>query len=206
MSYRATRSNGRVGSFAAIQQLEDRRLLSAAPAIVEGVLKVEGTDDADQIVISLNVTDPMATKLDVTLNGVVTSFDLAAVTAMEISGGNGSDVIKIDETAGAIALPAKLLGGNGKDVLTGGSGHDRLEGGNGKDVLVGGMGDDTLVGGRGRDSLDGGDGTNVLIQEKAKKQKKARKHTADDNPGVEHRQAGHVKAKGNGHAKHTKHH
>ena len=205
MTYRA-RSIGRDCSFAAIQQLEDRRLLSAAPAIVEGVLKVEGTDDADQIVISLNTSDPLATKLDVTLNGVVTSFDLSVVTGIEISGGNGADVIKIDETAGAITLPAKLLGGNGKDVLTGGSGNDHLDGGNGKDVLVGGMGDDTLAGGRGKDSLDGGDGTNVLIQEKAKKQKKAGKHSADDNPGVEHRLAGHVKAKGKGHAKHTKHH
>src|SRR5688572_18555591 len=205
MTYRA-RSIGRVCSLAAIQQLEDRRMLSAAPAIVEGVLKVEGTGDADQIVVSLNTSDPLATKLDVTLNGVATSFDLATVTGIEISGGNGSDVIKIDETAGAITLPAKLLGGNGKDSLTGGSGNDRLEGGNGKDVLVGGMGDDTLVGGRGKDSLDGGDGTNVLIQEKVKKAKKAPKHSADDNPGLEHRLAGHVKANGKGHAKHTKHH
>jgi Ca2+-binding RTX toxin-like protein len=188
--------------FAAMQQLEDRRLLSAT--LVDGVLSVQGTDDADQIIVSLNTSDPLATKLDVKLNDVVTSFDLATVTSMEISGGNGADLLKIDETAGAITISAKLLGGNGKDVLVGGSGNDRLEGGNGKDALSGGLGDDTLIGGRGKDTLDGGEGTNVLEQDGFKKQKKAKKHSGEDNPGIEHRQQG--KANGKGHAKHAKHH
>jgi Ca2+-binding RTX toxin-like protein len=200
MSYRADRSKGHNGSFAGMHPLEDRRLLSAA--IVDGVLTVEGTADADQIVVSLNTSDPLATKLDVKVNDVVSSFDLAAVTGIHISGGNGADVIKIDETAGAINIPATLLGGNGKDVLVGGSGNDRLEGGNGKDALSGGMGDDTLVGGRGKDALDGGEGTNVLEQGKLKKQKKAKKHSGhDDNPGIEHRQKGIETADG-----HRKHH
>jgi Ca2+-binding RTX toxin-like protein len=205
-SHHAVSSKGRTGPLVAVQQLEDRRMLSAAPAVVDGVLTVEGTAEADRIIVSLNTSDPLATKLDVKLNDVVSSFNLDTVTSILISGGNGRDVITIDEAAGAIDVNAKLLGGNGKDVLTGGSGDDRLEGGNGKDVLVGGLGDDTLVGGRGKDKLDGGEGTNVLIQEKAKKQKKAKKHSADDNPGEEHRLAGHEKAKGQGHANHTKHH
>jgi hypothetical protein len=201
MSYRADLSKGHSGSFAAMNPLEDRRLLSAAPAIVDGVLSVEGTEDADQIVVSLNTSDPLVTKLDVKVNDVVSSFDLAAVTGIRISGGNGADTIKIDEANGPISLPATLLGGNGKDVLVGGSGNDRLEGGNGKDALSGGAGDDTLVGGRGKDTLDGGEGTNVLEQEKLKKQKKAKKHSHDDNPGVEHRQDGPEVADG-----HRKHH
>lgn len=199
----------------AMQRLEDRRLLSAA--VVDGVLTVEGTHAADEIVVSLNTVDPLVTKLDVKLNGTVSSFDLSAVTSMSISGGNGHDVITLDETAGAINVAATLLGGNGKDILTGGSGNDCLQGGNGKDVLnggagndcldggngkdvlSGGLGDDTLVGGRGKDKLDGGEGTNVLTQEKQKKAKKD-KHGDDDQP------AGHEKAKGKGHGKHTRHH
>src|SRR5687768_6967254 len=117
----------------AMQNLESRRLLSAA--VVDGVLTVEGTDAADQIVVSLNTVDPLVTKLDVTLNGVVSSFDLSAVTGISVSGGDGDDVITISEAGGAVNLAAKLLGGNGQDVLSGASGNDSLEGGNGKDVL-----------------------------------------------------------------------
>ena len=201
----------------AMQKLEDRRLLSAS--VIEGVLTVEGTDGADEIVVSLNTSDPAATKLDVKLNGVTSSFDLSSVTSISISGGEGDDIITISDVGGAIDLAAKLLGGGGKDVLTGGAGNDVLEGGNGKDVLVGGagndqldggngkdmlsggLGDDTLVGGRGKDKLDGGEGTNVLAQEK---EKKAREGNGGSTP--EKQPKGHEKAKGKGHAKHTKHH
>jgi Ca2+-binding RTX toxin-like protein len=192
-----------------VELLEGRRLLSAA--IVEGVLNVDGTADADEIIVSLNTTDPAATKLDVKLNGEVSSFPLADVTSLKISGGGGADVITIDETAGTITLAAQILGGNGKDILTGGSGNDSLDGGNGKDVLTSGAGDDTLVGGRGKDKLDGGAGTNVLEQEKQKKARKDKDDDSDDdagddNPGAEHRLHGHVLAKGKGHDHHTRHH
>ena len=188
------------------EALEGRRLLSAS--LAEGVLSVEGTDDADEIVVSLNATDPAASMLDVKINGEVSSFALADVTSLKISGGHGADVITIDETGGAITLAAEIFGGNGKDVLTGGSGNDKLDGGNGKDVLNGGAGDDTLTGGRGKDKLDGGAGTNVLEQEKQKKAKKDKDDddAGEENPGTEHRLHGHELAKGKGHAKHTKHH
>jgi len=216
MTFRASTSMGWTGE--AMQRLEDRRMLSAS--VVEGVLTVEGTEADDQIVVSLNTVDPLVTKLDVKLNGVVSSFDLSTVTGLRLSGGNGDDVITIDETGGAISLAATLLGGNGKDLLTGASGNDRLEGGNGKDILSGvggndlleggngkddlsgGLGDDTLLGGNGKDDLDGGEGVNVLEQEKQKKVKKDKA----DRPAKDDQPTGHEKAKGKGHAKHTKHH
>jgi Ca2+-binding RTX toxin-like protein len=193
----------------AFESLEGRRLLSAS--LVEGVLSVEGTAEADEIVVSLNTSDPAASMLDVKINGEVSSFALADVTSLRISGGNGADVLTIDESGGAVMLAAELSGGNGKDVLTGGSGDDKLDGGNGKDALSGGAGDDTLAGGRGKDKLDGGEGTNVLEQEKQKKAKKDRdgedgEEAGEENPGADHRRKGHVKAKGKGHAKHTKQH
>jgi Ca2+-binding RTX toxin-like protein len=152
------------------QQLEERRLLSAA--VEAGILTVVGTDANDTITVGLNATNN--TKVDVSINGTVTSFALlnadttAAITGIRISGGNGDDKISVDQTNGGVTLPVTLLGGNGQDSLTGGAGNDVLSGGNGKDVLVGGDGNDTLMGCNGNDSLDGGLGTNVILQGKGK--------------------------------------
>ena len=155
------------------QQLEERRLLSAS--VEAGILTVVGTDANDTISVGLNATDN--TKLDVSVNGTVSSFALlnadttAAITGIKISGGNGSDKITLDQTNGGIALPATLIGGNGQDTLTGAAGNDLLIGGNGKDNCTGGDGDDSLNGGNGKDVLDGGLGTNVLIPGKGDKGK-----------------------------------
>ena len=147
-----------------IEQLESRQLMSAvmASAAIDpgGMLVVTGSNKSDAIIVSLNATD--ATMLDVSWNGSVSSFTLTEVTAgIRISGGNGSDVVTIDETAGPIGA-VSLFGGNGKDVLTGGSGNDTLEGGNGNDSLFGNAGNDTLRGGNGADKLDGGAGEDNL--------------------------------------------
>jgi Ca2+-binding RTX toxin-like protein len=154
------------------QSLEERRMLSAS--VQAGVLTVVGTDANDTISVGLNATDN--TKLDVNLNGTVSSFALlnagtAAITGINISGGNGDDKISIDQTNGGITLPVTLSGGNGQDSLSGGAGNDVLSGGNGTDVLAGGDGNDSLSGGNGKDMLDGGLGTNVLDQGKDKKTK-----------------------------------
>ncbi|HWH45311.1 MAG TPA: calcium-binding protein [Thermoleophilaceae bacterium] len=55
-----------------------------------------------------------------------------------ISGGNGNDVIE----GGSARVVG--WGGNGDDVLTGGAGTDQLEGGNGADVIGGSGGGDTV--------------------------------------------------------------
>jgi Ca2+-binding RTX toxin-like protein len=148
---------------ASFEPLEGRRLLSAAPAPAPaidaaGVLQVSGTNKSDVIVVELDAAD--ATKLDVTVNGTMSQFDVSAVTGgVHVVGGNGSDDMEVHEaTAGAFTLPVSMEGGNGKDHLVGGSGADNLSGGNGKDDIDGGAGDDTIDGGRGKDHLVGGTG------------------------------------------------
>lgn len=155
-----------------LETLEGRRMLSAsalsgsADLGATGVLDVAGTRRADQISVGLNAAD--STKLDVTINGVTSTFDLAAVRSVRMSGGNGKDVLRVDEAGGAISLSVRLDGGNGKDLLVGGSGDDELYGGKGNDDLDGGAGDDDLYGEAGKDGLDGEEGDDDLDGGKGK--------------------------------------
>jgi len=153
-----------------LENLEGRTLFAAAPPVVTAVLDaptstvvVTGTKLSDNISVGVN-----AGQLEVTSAGVVVgSFPLTGLLGVSVDAGNGHDTVAVDA---AVTLPASLLGGNGKDNLTGGAGADTLDGGNGKDVLAGGAGDDHLFGGNGKDVLDGGDGADTLSGGRGKDQ------------------------------------
>jgi Ca2+-binding RTX toxin-like protein len=59
-------------------------------------------------------------------------------------------------------VPVHFTGGEGRDILRGGSANDLLEGGEGPDLLNGRGGNNTLLGGPGDDELIAGDGANLL--------------------------------------------
>lgn len=146
-----------------VERLEGRRMLSASAGPVlshGGELRVEGTGGNDQIVVSLDAKDK--SKIDVSFNGVTSSFPAASVRRIRIDGRDGNDNIRTDESNGTISIPARLSGGAGDDTLAGGSGDDRLDGGAGNDVLNGDGGDDRLDGDAGDDKLDGGDGNDQV--------------------------------------------
>lgn len=156
-----------------IEGLEHRTLFAASavePFIdTAGVLQVGGTNKSDVIVVTV---DTDAATVSVSVNGVVsaTPFTLAAITHVQVDGGNGHDDISVvEQGATPSTLAFKMTGGNGKDSLAGGSGNDELDGGNGKDTLVGNAGDDTLTGGRSKDDLTGGDGADHFVNDKTDK-------------------------------------
>jgi Ca2+-binding RTX toxin-like protein len=87
---------------------------------------------------------------------------VANTTEIDIFGQDGDDNLSVNEANGA--MPAvHLFGGNGNDILTGGSGNDLLFGQAGNDVLNGGGGSDLLFGGDGNDVMDGGTGNDQLF-------------------------------------------
>jgi uncharacterized secreted protein with C-terminal beta-propeller domain len=148
--------------------LEDRCLLDAA--LLYGVWTITGTPGDDQIVID---RDPQNQgTLRAFLNGQqIGSEQEANMVGIRVDAGDGNDSVKIDESNGAILLPATLLGGAGNDTLVAGSGRSWLYGGAGSDSLVGGAGDDVLVANgtlntstsaTDQDTLDGGAGNNLL--------------------------------------------
>jgi len=116
-----------------------------------------------------NLGDSITTSRDaagqILVNGGAVSIDggqptVANTTDIVVFGGNGDDTISLDNAA---LPPAQLFGGNGNDVLTGGSGADQLFGGNGNDTLNGGDGNDILDGGAGNDTVVGGKGTDTAF-------------------------------------------
>jgi Ca2+-binding RTX toxin-like protein len=148
---------------AGIEPLEGRALLSVAPPLVTadvlaGTLQVVGTRLSDNIRVEPSASNANAVEVH-SGTSFVAAFDSTAFTAIRIEGLNGHDTILV---GAAITVPATILGGNGRDVITGGSGPDTLDGGNGPDTLTGGAGDDVLSGGNAKDSLDGGDGADTL--------------------------------------------
>jgi Ca2+-binding RTX toxin-like protein len=58
-----------------------------------------------------------------------------------------------------------VIGGAGRDVLTGSPANNAFTGGAGDDTLNGGDGDDTLLGDAGTDTADGGQGVDTCVAE-----------------------------------------
>jgi Ca2+-binding RTX toxin-like protein len=149
------------------ESLEARTMFAAAPLAVtvvdaNAVVAVTGTSGADEIHLSLNVTD--SNLVDIVSAGVVVhTFDKSLVAAVNIKTGNGNDLVTFDVGLGfGLGLSVSLDGGNGNDTLQGGDGPELLVGGKGKDILAGGAGNDRLFGKAGIDNLDGGADDDVL--------------------------------------------
>ena len=118
-----------------------------------------GGDDADnELIISRDLSGNLLA------NGEEIAGDPTVLNTslIRVNGGDGDDVISLDETNGPLPA-ARLFGGDGNDNLTGGSGNDALSGQDGADSLSGRGGDDALYGGGGNDSIAGGAGNDALF-------------------------------------------
>ena len=131
-----------------------------------GVLSVTGHNGGDAITVSRDAAG------QILINGGAISIQgdqptLTNTTQIDVFGGNGNDMISLDNVApptGQALPPAHLFGGNGNDTLTGGAGNDTLFGGNGDDTVIGGKGNDTAFLGNGNDTFiwNPGDGNDVV--------------------------------------------
>ena len=139
-----------------IEPLESRKLFAAGgpvtPPSVTPIKRVklilQGTSVKDNIAI-----DVKKGYLHFFLNGVTKRYNAARVGAIQIYGGNGSDVIRVGNGAPGVFID----GGGHNDNIFGGLGNDTIFGSAGNDTLRGSGGQDLLDGGRGIDDLQGGD-------------------------------------------------
>jgi Ca2+-binding RTX toxin-like protein len=129
-----------------------------------GLLSVTG-DNVDN-----TITTTRDAAGNILVNGGAVPIDggqatVANTAEIQVTGQAGNDTIKLVESNLSSVLPAaKLSGGAGNDVLTGGSGADQLFGDAGNDTLIGGRGNDQLFGGAGNDLFvwNPGDGSDVV--------------------------------------------
>jgi hypothetical protein len=133
-----------------LEWLEDRRLLSAASrahALAATVWNVRGTSASDVIVIDRNPAMPQNLRVfrNSTLLG---ERPAAAIKAIHVSTGAGSDVVRVDQSVAAIAVSLVVDAGSGNVRVVGGSGRNVLHAGAGEDTITG-PGANVVVGGRG---------------------------------------------------------
>lgn len=119
-----------------------------------GILTLRGTTNADNALLERS-----SDQLNVTLNGVVDSFDFSDVTLIRFFGDAGNDTFNnrtsIDSYAWGDSGNDRLLGGSGRDYFYGGANVDFLRGGSGDDELRGQAASDKLIGDSGNDLLFG---------------------------------------------------
>src|SRR5262249_19094329 len=128
--------------------------VTAAFDRASGVLRIEGTDDADSIRV---VQDGLG---DVTVPGTpilfidgppvteVSSLPAGMVARVEIRSRGGDDRVVFDDSMNisGVSANAMIFGGPGNDTIYGGLGNDHLDGQGEDDVIFGGPGNDTLYG------------------------------------------------------------
>lgn len=115
---------------------------TGAGPIVNGVLTINGTSAADNIILTKESDD-----LIVTINGTSNAYATTEFTSISIYSGDGADNVNLS----AIDIGTYVSAGSGDDIIIGGSGNDSLTGGGGKNRMFGGLGDDRINGSSGRD-------------------------------------------------------
>src|SRR5262249_51908016 len=143
-------------------ELLDRRILPAVTAALapDGTLRVVGDELDNSIVVSRDAAGTILIN-----NGAVPlrGATVANTQRIFLNCGAGHDSLSLDDTNGALPL-AKLDGGPGDDILSGGSAGDVFVGAPGNDTLLGGAGDDEFAWGPGdgNDVVEGRGGSDRL--------------------------------------------
>ncbi len=136
-----------------------RELWREVEAPSRGVLRIRGTDAADDVLVTATAR---AGWISVTQDDQVSTYADGEVREIRADLLGGDDRAVVSEAHGAVTTPVRLVGGAGDDVLVGASGRDTLHGGLGNDALYGGAGTDWLNGDEGNDRLAGGGRRDVL--------------------------------------------
>ena len=127
----------------------------------KGVIK--GTKKKDKIVFN------KSWKKAITVNALggndTIDFKKSKTKNNKLNGGDGNDIIyggsNVDIIKGDKGND-KLYGNAGNDQIWGGAGNDLIEGGAGNDKLIGDAGNDTIRAGAGNDIVDGGVGNDFI--------------------------------------------
>lgn len=148
--------------------IDSIRKYSVNTELDDGVLKIDGSIFDDKVTVEVmksSSRSPSSTKfrsgalkIQVTLRGTcIWKTALSDVESIEFSGRDGDDSFE-----NLTSIPSFAEGGDGDDVLIGGSSADLLYGDDGDDEIDGGCGPDEIHGGDGSDVLSGGEQDDVI--------------------------------------------
>jgi Ca2+-binding RTX toxin-like protein len=165
---RAPRVDARV-SAAAVEVLEERRMLSTNWSFVNGVLNITDDSTAAAETVNISVANNLATIQHNTAAGLVTENIGAPAAIAEINidtgtSNTGADTIDLHDVTVANGFSTVLNGaisirsGRSNDTVTGSDFTDEIRGGRDNDSLMGGPGNDTIEGAAGNDIEIGGAG------------------------------------------------
>jgi Ca2+-binding RTX toxin-like protein len=145
-----------------VEQLEQRRLLSAPFAVLNGSnLRVDVTQ-GEALTVNIKAQSVVVT------SGVrVMRFDKSVVQSLLINGSSGDDHIQnlsdVRSTIHGQSGNDTVVCAGANDLILGQGGDDSIDGGGGADSISGDRGRDTLRGGAGRDSIDGGPSADLIF-------------------------------------------
>jgi Ca2+-binding RTX toxin-like protein len=127
-----------------------------------GSLRVDGTDNADKMIIQPLAGDP--SMLSITFNNQSAgTVSIDKVLSVRIDGKAGSDRLVLTLPGDRTSMPIRIYGGAGNDTIHGSGGNDRIYGGDGNDWIAGNEGSDVIYGEAGADRIFGGDDRDFLF-------------------------------------------
>src|SRR5262245_30707040 len=103
-----------------------------------GALRIHGGDASDKIALRLRAGEPGVLEVDVGDDGSADfSFERTDITEIAVNGGDGDDLVRIDESNGAVnaGIRTTLHGGSGSDSPIGASAAETARGGRGNDSM-----------------------------------------------------------------------
>lgn len=155
MSWIMKIANSDILDRAVVETLEHRQMLSGV-AFDNGVLTVTGLANSSN---TINVWQLKSGSLRTTLNGKNSTFKIADVKGIHITGGDRADAINVDSQ---IKINVLVKGLAGNDTIATGAGNDAIDSGSGDDYITAGSGNDALNLGTGNDRAFGEDGNDTL--------------------------------------------
>lgn len=130
-------------------------------AMTERVLRITGSDASEEILLRLKSDEP--TRLEVSVNGEISSHPVAGISGIRIDAMGGNDLVQFDHSNGTVKIPSTIYGGAGDDTIHGSAHIDRIYGGDGNDLIYGSGGNDILYGEAGADTIMGGHGNDYIV-------------------------------------------
>ena len=146
-SHRRQPRRGKARRLLRLESLEPREMLNGdygSFQMVDGILKIEGTPNADTVEVrysNLQVYVTMHSDNLAIQGNLFQYIPRSSIKRIEFRAGDGRDSF-----VNSTDVPCYLYGEEGDDTLSGGSGNDRIDGGWGSDKLYGNKGVDTIYG------------------------------------------------------------